>query len=127
MKLYDSTVARIAGNIASGLAHSPLLANTTREEERIVEVSVRLANAIVDKLKADLRADDGMYYIENLPNNGDCCRWWRPDGKGYTRVLDEAWKLDKMSAERICSARPDQDVMRLVSDVDAKAVRHLGR
>ena len=68
-----------------------------------------------------------LYYIENLRSGGDCCIWWRVNGEGYTRNLDEAWKVDEVLAHRICRNRPEQDVMREVADVDARSVRHLGR
>lgn len=68
-----------------------------------------------------------MFYIENIRNGGDCCVWWRPDGKGYTRNLEEAWKVDETRARDICRSRPEQDVMREAKDVDAQSVRHLGR
>ena len=68
-----------------------------------------------------------MYYIENIRSGTDCCIWWRVDGKGYTRVLDEAWLVDEAKARSICSSRPEQDVMRLASEVEARAVRHVPR
>lgn len=68
-----------------------------------------------------------LYYIENIRNGSDCCVWWRVDGKGYTRNLDEAWKVDEAKAREICRSRPEQDVMRDAADVDARATRHLGR
>lgn len=68
-----------------------------------------------------------MFYIENTLHRGDCCLWWRPNGEGYTRNLDEAWRVDGEDAKRICSSRPEQDVMRATDEVDATAVRHLGR
>lgn len=68
-----------------------------------------------------------LFYIENIQHRGDCAVWWRPDGKGYTRNLDEAWKVDEEQAKKICRSRPEQDVMRSAEFVDAHAVRHLGR
>lgn len=68
-----------------------------------------------------------MFYIENTAHRGDCCLWWRAEGKGYTRDLDDAWKVDEERAKRICSNRPEQDVMRPAAEVDAKAIRHLPR
>jgi hypothetical protein len=68
-----------------------------------------------------------MYYIENIRSGGDCCIWWRVNGEGYTRDLNDAWKIDETLARRICGNRPEQDVMRVADEVDAKAVRHLPR
>jgi len=72
-------------------------------------------------------ADQPMFYIENIRSGGDCCIWWRPDGQGYTRNLDEAWKVDAVRAREICCSRPEEDVARRASDIDARSVRHLGR
>jgi hypothetical protein len=68
-----------------------------------------------------------MYYIENIRSGGDCCIWWRVDGKGYTRVLDDAWKVDEAKAKGICRSRPEQDVMCRADEVEALAVRHVPR
>ena len=68
-----------------------------------------------------------LFYIENVRAGGDCCVWWRPEGKGYTRNLDEAWKVDEERAREICRSRPNEDFMRSAADVDAKAVKHPGK
>ena len=68
-----------------------------------------------------------MYYIENVRHNQDCCIWWRPEGQGYTRNLDEAWKVGKDKAQQICRSRPSEDVMREAAAMDAMAVRHVPR
>ena len=68
-----------------------------------------------------------LYYIQNTGNRGDCCVWWRPDGQGYTRDLDDAWKVDEAKAKSICRSRPEQDVMRRADEVEALAVRHVPR
>ena len=66
-----------------------------------------------------------LYYIQNVGFVGNCLRWWRPAGHGYTSDLDEAWKLEKQDAERICRNRPTEDIPWSVDQVDALAVRHL--
>lgn len=34
---------------------------------------------------------DELYYVQDRsPPWGDCARWWRPDGAGYTCVIEEA-------------------------------------
>lgn len=68
-----------------------------------------------------------MYYIENTQNRSDCRLFWRVDGKGYTRNLDDAWKVDEEKALSICRSRPEQDKMRLAEEMEASAVRHAPR
>lgn len=65
-----------------------------------------------------------LYYIQNVGYQGNCMKFWRPDGKGYTVDLDDAWKLTKAQAEDICRSRPTEDVPFLVSEIDAIARRH---
>ena len=66
-----------------------------------------------------------LYYIQNKGYAGNCLFWWRPDGRGYTCDLNEAWKVTKERAEEICRTRPKEDIPRLVKIVDGVAVRHV--
>ena len=66
-----------------------------------------------------------LYYIQNRGYCGNCLRWWKDGGHGYTSNLDEAWKLSRERAEYICRSRPDEDIAWPVSKVDAVAVRHV--
>ena len=68
-----------------------------------------------------------MFYIENVRSSTDCRIWWRPDGQGYTRNLDEAWKVDAVKAQQICRSRPTEDFARDAQDMEAQAVRHVPR
>ena len=72
---YDSTVARMAGNIAAGMVDRRLLieasqAGRDREKQRIVDVSVSLATKIVDRLRADRVANDAAV----LASESGACR-----------------------------------------------------
>lgn len=51
-----------------------------------------------------------MYYIQNVGYCGNCLKWWRAGGRGYTANLDEAWLVDKAKADSICSSRPKEDI-----------------
>jgi len=66
-----------------------------------------------------------LYYIQNKGYVGNCLKWWREGGHGYTCNLDEAWKVSKEKAEEICKSRPKEDIMWKVSFVDQMAERHL--
>jgi hypothetical protein len=66
-----------------------------------------------------------LYYIRNKGFCGNCLRWWKKGGHGYTSNLDEAWKLGKAQAEIICSQRRLEDFPYLVSAMDAIAERHV--
>lgn len=68
---------------------------------------------------------EDQYYIQNVGYCGNCLRWWRPDGHGYTNNLDEAWKVGKAKAEQICRCRPNSDIPRLCSLIDGMAERHV--
>jgi len=68
-----------------------------------------------------------MFYIENVRQGVDCRVWWRKDGEGYTRNLDEAWKVDEAKAKQICRSRPEQDFMRPAEEMESQAVRHVPR
>ncbi len=65
------------------------------------------------------------YYIQNVGFSGDCLRWWRPNGHGYTLNLDEAWRVSKEKAEEICRTRPKEDIPRPAAEVDQAAHRHV--
>jgi hypothetical protein len=66
-----------------------------------------------------------LYYIQNKRFVGNCLRWWRIDGHGYTSNLDEAWKVTKKQALQICSSRPKEDFPRIASKMDKLAQRHV--
>ena len=66
-----------------------------------------------------------LFYIQNRGFEGNCLRWWRVDGNGYTANLNDAWKVTREKAESICRSRPNEDTMRPASVVDALAHRHL--
>jgi hypothetical protein len=70
-------------------------------------------------------ADEPLYYIQNKGYCGNCLIWWRDGGHGYTTNVDEAWKVPKSEAERICRSRPHQDIPWPVAEVDAVTVRHV--
>ncbi len=55
MKDYDTTTARMAGNIAAGLVGrcNGTLTIVEAEERRVIVQSVRMAKAIVEELKAN--------------------------------------------------------------------------
>lgn len=71
--------------------------------------------------------DEDLYYIQNTLNQADCMLFWRPNGRGYTFNLDDAWKLPKDRALQICRNRPEQDIPRPAAEVEAQAVRHVPR
>lgn len=66
-----------------------------------------------------------FYYIQNRPAVGNCARWWRPSGHGYTVDLDDAWLVTKADADRICRDRPKEDIPFPAKAVDALAHRHV--
>jgi hypothetical protein len=66
----------------------------------------------------------GLYYIQSTGFVGDSLLWWRPDGKGYTTNLDQAWKVTREKAEEICKTRPEEDFMWPSDVVDSLASRH---
>lgn len=68
---------------------------------------------------------DELYYIQNTGYCGNCIIFWRVDGHGYTTNLDEAWKVTREHAERICRSRPKEDIPLAASLVDSLAERHL--
>ncbi len=66
-----------------------------------------------------------LYYIQNTGFCGNCLKWWRLDGKGYTMNLDEAWKVTKEQADDICRSRPKEDIPHPASLIDSAAHRHV--
>jgi len=66
-----------------------------------------------------------LYYIQNIGFTGNCLKWWRPDGKGYTLNLDHAWKVTKERAAAICHSRPNEDIPHPVLLIDPLSARHL--
>lgn len=68
-----------------------------------------------------------QFYIEYIAHPGNCRLWWKVDGAGYTTNLDRAWLVGKEQAERICTGRPDQDVMRSATEMVHLAERHVRR
>ncbi len=65
-----------------------------------------------------------LYYIQNIGYQGNCMKFWRPEGKGYTVNLFEAWKVTKEKADEICRSRPQEDIPWLASEIDASARLH---
>ena len=70
-------------------------------------------------------SDEELYYIQNTGYCGNCIKFWRPDGHGYTMNLDDAWKVTKEKAESICRSRPQEDIPHKASVLDAVAHRHV--
>ncbi len=66
-----------------------------------------------------------LYYIQNKGYCGNCLIWWREGGHGYTCNLNEAWKLPKEEAERICKDRPAEDIPWPAGLIDGAADRHV--
>lgn len=66
-----------------------------------------------------------LYYIQNTGFTGNCLKWWRPDGKGYTLNLDDAWKVSRDKAAAICHDRPKEDIPHVVALIDSLATRHV--
>lgn len=66
-----------------------------------------------------------LYYIQNKGYVGNSLVWWKKDGKGYTCNLNEAWKVPYDTAAEICQARPGEDFMRNVKQIDQIAQRHV--
>lgn len=65
------------------------------------------------------------YYIQNNGQVGNCARWWRDGGHGYTCNLNEAWRVPKEDAEMICGLRRGEDVMWPADMIDEMSVRHV--
>lgn len=69
---------------------------------------------------------EGMFfYIQNVGFQGNCIKFWRPNGHGYTCNLDEAWKVTEAEAQNICHSRPKEDIPWPAEKVDRFAHRHL--
>ena len=66
-----------------------------------------------------------LYYIQNRGFSGNCLFWWKPDGHGYTADLKKAWKVTAEQAKRICRDRPEEDIPRLVEEMDQIAQLHV--
>lgn len=66
-----------------------------------------------------------LFYIQNVGFAGNCLKFWRPEGRGYTSDLNEAWKVTAEKAKQICRSRPNEDIPRLVSRLDKIAARHV--
>ena len=68
-----------------------------------------------------------LFYIQHRGACGKCLLWWRPRGDGFTMNLDNAWKVDRETAEAICRRRDrrGENFMWPISEVDAVAVRHV--
>jgi hypothetical protein len=67
----------------------------------------------------------GLYYIQNTGFCGNCLKWWRTDGHGYTLDLNDAWKVTAEKAAQLCRNRPDQDIPHKAEAIDAIAARHV--
>lgn len=73
---------------------------------------------------AEWPAEPDLYYIQNRGFEGNCMRWWKHEGHGYTSNLDEAWKLDRERAIDLCLNRPDEDFAYPCAEIDEIAERH---
>jgi hypothetical protein len=61
-----------------------------------------------------------IYYIQDTRSVcGNSAVWWCVEGAGYTSDLDKAWKVGPEWKGR------DTDVLRLCSEMDAVAQRHV--
>lgn len=70
-------------------------------------------------------SSESRFYIQNQGCCGNCCFWWKPDGRGYTSNLDEAGKYDEKTAVSIERGRPGLDKAWPVELIDGLAVRHV--
>ncbi len=122
---------------ASGIA-SCLYAYCASKDVRLVDLATQelarneakpvedIEASVARKVAAGLVADaEPLYYIQNRGFCGDCLLWHKEGGHGYTMDLDQAWKVTKAEAERICAHRPHEDFLRPVSEMDAAAARHV--
>ncbi len=66
-----------------------------------------------------------LFYIQNTGFQGNCLKWWRVDGHGYTCNLEEAWKVTESKALDICSSRPKEDIPWPADYIEASARRHV--
>ena len=66
-----------------------------------------------------------LFYIQNKGFCGDCLKWWRTDGHGYTLDLDQAWQVTAEKAASICHDRPKEDRAWPCKLIDAVAARHV--
>lgn len=72
-----------------------------------------------------MKKENELYYIQNTGYCGNCLKWWRVDGKGYTLNLKEAWKVTKAEAKKICKSRPKEDIMWSASLIEKAASLHV--
>ena len=79
--------------------------------------------ALIDNLLAKI--PPSMFYIQNKGYCGNYMKWWRPDGKGYTADLRDAWKVTREQADDICRSRPTEDIAWPCPIVDSVAVLHV--
>lgn len=66
-----------------------------------------------------------LYYIQNTGFTGNCLKWWKTDGHGYTLDLSQAWKVPEGKAKQIVRSRPHEDIMWPVEEIDAASARHV--
>ncbi len=66
-----------------------------------------------------------MFYIQNKGFVGNCLRWWRAGGYGYTCNLNEAGQFSEAEARRIWNGRPLEDIPWKVEEIDQRAERHV--
>ena len=85
--------------------------------------AIQIRGPLAGYLGFPVHADD--YVIQNAGYCGNCLRFWRPDGHGYTLNLEEAWIVGKAQAEAICSSRPTEDIPWLLSVAIARSERHV--
>ena len=77
---------------------------------------------------------EGLYFIQNVPVVGNCVRWWRDGGHGYTVDIEDAGMFTEQQALGICRGRrPREDfafpVVEIIPiarlHVDAQLLREL--
>lgn len=101
------------------------LGTIARNEDPDAHWSFDIATAALRDLPEEKPASiEPLYYIQNNGYCGNSLTFWRIDGKGYTRNLDDAWKLPKTQAEAICRDRPNEDFMWPVEVIDRATERH---
>ena len=91
VKDYDTTLARIAGNIAAGLVNKPGLLDS--EDESIAEMSVNLAEKIVEQIRArhiSARPDVDLLLFKAIDAIGADCRCGNLDPEQVKTAIREA-------------------------------------
>lgn len=72
-----------------------------------------------------IKMNEDLYYIQNVGYCGNCIKFWRVDGHGYTMDLNDAWKVTREKAASICRDRPKEDIPLSAALLDSIAERHV--